>query len=465
MMNSLRISGIQHEMLYSHLFPGDGNEAVAILLCGRSQFQGNHALLVQEVIPVPYEVCIERKPDFVHWPTDFINPLLEKAAKRHLALIKIHCHPEGYDRFSSLDDESDSLLFTSIHAWLDDDLPHASCVMLPDGRIFGRFFHHDMTSEKIHKVSVAGSDYHQWRYCEDNHNINEQGQTRNLQTFGQGTTKLLNALKVGVVGCSGTGSPTVEMLARHGVGTLVVVDPDYIDTVNLNRIVGSTQEDAVTKRPKVDVMERTILSIGLGTMVIKYASNIINSEVIKELADCDFLFGCVDSAEGRHIMNLISSHYLIPLIDMGVKLDADGSGGIDRINGSVHYVQPGGSSLISREVYDTEKARAEGIKRLNQEEFHRNGYLAAVGESSPAVISINMQVASTAVIEFLARIHAFRSEPNESIDVVRLDISECLVYGEPEPAPCPFFGKFVGKGDTEPLLGLVELSKNVETFA
>lgn len=461
-MNSLRISGIQHQMLYSHLFPGDGNEAVAILLCGRSQFQGTHTLLVQEVIPVPYEVCIERKPDFVHWPTDFINPLLEKAAKRHLALVKIHCHPGGYDRFSSLDDESDELLFTSVHAWIDDDLPHASCIMLPDGKIFGRIFHDDMTVEKIHKITVAGSDYRQWRYSEDSHNINEEAQTRNLQTFGKGTTKLLNELKVGVIGCSGTGSPTVEMLTRLGVGTLVLVDPDFIDTVNLNRIIGSTMEDAMSKTPKVDVMERTINAIGLGTKVIKFASNIVDRVIVKELADCDFLFGCVDSAEGRHIANLISSYYNIPLIDTGVKLDADGKGGIDKINGSVHYIQPGGSSLLSKGVYSTEKLRAEGIKRVNEEEYQRNGYLAAVGESSPAVISINFQVASTAVNEFLARIHPYRSESNAGIDTVRLGISECLTFGEPESTPCPFFGKHVGKGDTMPLLGLPELSENVE---
>lgn len=461
-MNSLRISGIQHKALYDHLFPGDGNEAVAILLCGRSQFQKRHTLVVREVIPVPYEVCIERKPDYVHWPTDFINPLLEKAAKWHMALVKIHCHPGDYNSFSALDDESDSLLFTSIHAWLDDGLPHASCIMLPDGRIFGRFFYHDMALEEIHEISVLGSDYLKWRYGKETVFIDAGAQKRNLQTFGQGTTKLLNGLKVGIIGCSGTGSPTVEMLARHGVGTLVIVDPDHIDTLNLNRIIGSTRRDAITERLKVDVMERTVQMMGFGTKVIKYSSNIVSKKVIKELSDCDFLFGCVDSAEGRHVMNLISSYYLIPLIDMGVKLDADGFGGIDRINGSVHYIQPGGSSLLSKEVYDLEKVRAEGIKRLNEEEFHRNGYLAAVGESSPAVISINMQVASAAIIEFLARIHAFRNEPNESIDTVRLNISDGLVYGESDSAPCPFFSKFVGKGDTEPLLGLVELSENVE---
>jgi len=453
---------MQHKVLYDHLFPGDGNEAVAILLCGRSQFQGRHMLLVREVIPVPYEVCIERRPDYVHWPTDFINPLLEKAVKWHMALVKIHCHPGGYNSFSELDDESDSLLFTSIHAWLDDGLPHASCVMLPDGEIFGRFFHHDMALEEIHEISVLGSNFLKWKYGKEPVFIDTSAQERNLQTFGRGTTKLLNELKVGVIGCSGTGSPTVEMLARHGVGTLVIVDPDYVDTLNLNRIIGSTKEDAIAKRLKVDVMERTVQMMGFGTKVIKYASNIVSKKVIKELSGCNFLFGCVDSAEGRHVMNLISSYYLIPLIDMGVKLDADGFGGIERINGSVHYIQPGGSSLLSKEVYDLEKVRAEGIKRLDEEEFHRNGYLAAVGESSPAVISINMQVAAAAVIEFLARIHAFRNEPNESIDTVRLNISDGLVCGESDPAPCPFFSKFVGKGDIEPLLGLVELSENVE---
>jgi hypothetical protein len=34
---SFRLSGQHHRLLHEHLFPGDGLEAVAFVLCGRSR--------------------------------------------------------------------------------------------------------------------------------------------------------------------------------------------------------------------------------------------------------------------------------------------------------------------------------------------------------------------------------------------------------------------------------------------
>jgi hypothetical protein len=459
-MNKIRIAGYHYQQLKSHLLPGDGLEAVAIALCGRSTHENNHTLLVQELLLVPYDVCYERKGDYVHWPTDVINPFLEKAAKKNLAIVKFHCHPGPgvYEQFSDLDNDSDYKLFKSIHAWVNDDLPHASCIMLPDGRLFGRLFTHDLCIEPVHQILVAGSDIQVWNYGQENHLMLEDLQVRNMQAFGKKTVKLMNQLKIGVVGCSGTGSPVIEQLKRLGAGTLVFVDPDFTDTVNINRIICSTRKDAEQQIFKVEVMRRGVEEVGMGTKVITFAKHISNRDVVKELADCDILISCVDGAEGRHILNLISSYYILPFIDMGVKLDADGQGGINNIFGTVHFVQPGGSSLLSRGQYNLDKLAAEGIKRTNEEEYARNQYLANVNESHPAVISINMQVAAIAVNELLARIHPYRNISNADIDMVKVFFTDATSYPEASAAPCPYFSKLTGKGDIEPLLNNPELS-------
>jgi hypothetical protein len=460
-MNKVRISGKHFEELKKHLFPGDDKEAVVLALCGRSLHNGNQMLLVKQIFPIPYDECIERSEDLVHWSTDFINPLLEEASKKGYAILKIHCHPGGYDKFSRIDDESDEELFKSIHAWLDDNLPHGSCVMLPDGRFFGRFFFDDMSQEPIHHFSVAGNEILNWYYKESENFIESTSQTRNEQAFGQKTVKLLNRLKVGVVGCSGTGSPVIEQLKRLGVGEFVLVDPDFIDEVNLNRIIGSTNADSKTKSLKVDVMKNGIDSLGIGTKTICFSKHITEVDVVKELADCDVLFGCVDGAEGRHMLNLISSYYLIPFIDVGVKFDADGKGGINGIFGSVHYVQPFGSSLLSRNQYNIEKLKAEETKRIDAEEYSRNQYLANVNESNPAVISVNMQVAALAVNELLARIHPYRNFKNEEIEVVRINFAESNTFPEEISDACLFFEKNAGRGDVDPLLNYTGFSSNV----
>lgn len=460
-MNRVRISGKHFQELNQHLFSGDGKEAVAIALCGRRFYNGSYTLLIKEVYPIPYEKCFERREDYVHWPTDFINPLLEEAAKKKLAILKIHCHPGGYDKFSDIDNESDENLFTSINSWLDDDLPHGSCVMLPDGRFFGRFFFNDMSQQPIHHFSIAGDNILNWYYTESDNSMESTSQLRNQQAFGQKTIKLLNRLKIGIVGCSGTGSPVIEQLKRLGVGEFVLVDPDFIDSVNLNRIIGSTDADSKKKSMKVDVMKNGIDMLGIGTKTICFSKHITNIDVVKELADCDVLFGCVDGSEGRHVLNLISSYYLIPFIDVGVKFDADGMGGINGIFGSVHYVQPFGSSLLSRKQYSIEKLKAEETKRIDAEEYSRNQYLASVNESNPAVISVNMQVSALAVNELLARIHPYRNFENGDFEVIRVNFAESTTFPEEISEPCLFFGKNAGRGDVEPLLGYAEFSRNV----
>jgi hypothetical protein len=459
-MNRVRISGKHYKIIKAHLFPGDGKESVAIALCGRSTHKDNHTLLVQEIMLIPYDACFERTGYLVHWPTSLITPFLEKAVKRNLAVLKIHCHPGRYEQFSEIDDESDLKLFSSIHSWLDNGLPHASCIMLPDGRIFGRFIDSKIEFEQINQVLIAGSTIHNWLYGDDRF-TDDDLQTRNMQAFGEKTIRSLNKMKIGIVGCSGTGSPVIEQLKRLGVGELVLVDPDFIDKVNLNRIINSTLRDAANSKLKVDVMHRSIEEAGFGTKVIKFPYHISSYQVVKELAECDVLFGGVDGAEGRHIMNLISEFYLIPYFDLGVRLEADGKGGIESIFGTVHYIQPGGSSLLSRGQYNLEQLQAESIKRVNHnvfEELAQNKYLVNVNESSPAVISINMQVASTAVNDFLARIHPYRNYPNAEIDATRILFHEWTMFSETFGKTCSYFSKMTGKGDIDPLLNTPELS-------
>lgn len=459
-MNRIRLSGKHYNQIKNHLFPGDEKEAVAIALCGRNSSSTNHTLVVQEVMLIPYEACYERSGFLVHWPTDLIIPFIEKAIKNKLAILKIHCHPGWYERFSDIDDESDLKLFNSIHSWLDDNLPHASCIMLPDGRIFGRLINDKIEFEEAHQIFVAGSTIHNWLYS-DKCFINDELQTRNKQAFGGQTIQILNKMKIGVVGASGTGSPLIEQLKRLGIGELVIVDPDFIDKVNLNRIINSTLKDATKKILKVEVAERSIHETGFGTKVISFPSHISKYEVVKELAECDTLFSCVDGSEGRHILNLISSCYIIPLFDLGVRLEADGKGGINSIFGSVHYIQPGGSSLLSRGQYNLQQLQAESMKRVNinaYEELAKNKYLINVNEPSPAVISINMQVAATAVNDFLCRIHDYRNILNEEIDVTRILFHEWTFFHESYNSACDFFNKIVGKGDIEPLLNNPELS-------
>jgi hypothetical protein len=141
-----------------------------------------------------------------------------------------------------------------------------------------------------------------------------------------------------VIGASGTGSIVLEQLARNCVGELVLVDPDHLERKNLNRILNARGCDVDVGRSKVDRAREAILAMELDTAVFPLEKDIGEREAIFALSECDILFGCVDSVDGRHVLNKIATHFLIPLVDLGVRIDADGKGGVDQVCGAIHTV-------------------------------------------------------------------------------------------------------------------------------
>jgi hypothetical protein len=462
MPTKLRLTQADHRRLKAHLFPGDGHEAVAVALCGRRRSTTHHCLTVQSVVPIPYAECQVRTPYRVTWPTDRLVPLLHKAAQRDLAILKIHSHPGGYADFSEIDNASDADLFNSVFGWTDSKYSHASAIMLPDGRMFGRAILPDGSFEPLESILVPGDDLLMWPSASQV--ALPSFVQRHAQLFGAGTTRLLRGLAVAVVGCSGTGSPLIEQLVRLGVGRLVLIDPDFVEAKNLNRILNSTREDSYLKREKVKVMARAIAAMGFGTELEIISDNLGTPRAIRAVAECDIVFGCMDGVEGRHLLNRLAAYYLLPYFDLGVKLEADGKGGIKEACGAVHYVRPDGSTLQERGVYSDDDLKAAGLWRTDPLAYRdqlRAGYIHGVAEDRPAVISINMNVASAAVNELLARLHPYRLDDNEESAVLRISFIQGQTYRERESGGAGQFAKHLGKADVRPLLSMPELSEEV----
>ena len=110
----LALSGRHHRALRDHLFPGDGNEAVAFALCGRARRRALELLVVREVVPIAYNACRVRTPHRVSWPGTALEPILQKAAAAGLAVVKIHSHPGGHPWFSDTDDIAEAEMFPGV---------------------------------------------------------------------------------------------------------------------------------------------------------------------------------------------------------------------------------------------------------------------------------------------------------------------------------------------------------------
>lgn len=456
---AFRLTQDQHTRIYSHLYPGDGKEAAVLISCGRRSGSEAHILTARRILPVPYSRCRVRTEEQVTWFTDVAEPLLYESFGKQQAIVKLHSHPTGYPNFSALDDASDRAIYGAIANFLDDGLPHASIVMLPDGALFGRAVAADGPLDRLGSIAMVGDRLQVWRPNEIS--PLESFTLRHQQAFGAGTTSLLRSLSVGVVGCSGTGSIVVEQLARLGVRKLVLVDPDKVEEKNLNRIVNSRKKDAYLGHSKAHVLASGVARMGLGQEVVPIATNLSTRTAVLALAECDVLFGCMDSADGRHLLNRVATFYSQPYFDLGVRLDADGKGGIATIAGAVHYIQPGRSSLLTRGVYTMARVEAEEIRRTNPDLYQHQreeGYLRGIPEDRPAVVSVNAFLASLALLEFLNRLHPYRNQDPASYAYAGVDLCELQFHAEPEGEPDLPLQGHVGRGDVEPLLDRPSLS-------
>ena len=90
---------------------------------------------------------------------------------------------------------------------------------------------------------------------------------RQIRLMGKEFTADMRALRFGVVGCGGTGSPIAHLLARRGAGRILVVDRDRLDASSCHRVHLTSVRDARTKACKVAVIAREIRRIGLKTQV------------------------------------------------------------------------------------------------------------------------------------------------------------------------------------------------------
>jgi hypothetical protein len=456
---ALALTAEQLALVRGHLFPGDGYEAAAVLLCGRGGGDDHHRLVVNRVVLIPHAQCI-REPDRLTWPTDQLVPILDIAEQRGWAIVKVHSHPGGYPRFSPTDDRADRELFSSIHGWVGGG-DHASVIMLPDGSLFGRAMHADGSWSPLRAVLVVGHDI-------AIHAMGGDGIEPTIvaaeQVFGAGTVRRLRHLHVAVIGCSGTGSIMVEQLARLGVGHLVLVDPQQMEDRNRNRVLGSSAADALARRHKVHILADQVARIGFGTSVVPLVSGLEAATAWRAVSGCDITIGCVDALAPRALMTRLGTYYLQPYIDLGVRLVADGHGGITTVCGSVHYVQPGYSPLDVRGVYRPEDLRAEGLARRDPTAYRRQlaeKYIRGATEPSPTVMPVNMLIAAVAMNDLLGRIHPYRTMGNRHSSLMA-NLGEMeIVPGHHHERDDELFGR-IGHGHGRPPLGMPELALTSE---
>ncbi len=456
--STLVMAGADHLRLCEHLFPGDGNEAAAILACTRVHGE-QLKLLVREVALVPHADCM-RTPVRITWPADVLDAWQERSEDEGFSLILVHSHPNGYFGFSSMDDEADQLVMPYLFPYGREDAGegvwHGSAVMTPDGAMRARLYDRAKASHAIDLVAVYGDDIR--FFWAD--------QTRAAprpMAFTDLMRHELKRLVITVIGLSGTGSIVAEQLLRLGVGKLIVIDHDKMEDKNINRILNSALQDAREGRLKVDVFKAAAALSHPDTEVVACAKRLGELEAIELAAQADIVFSCVDTYSGRHVADRLAACMIQPLFDVGVVIPVRQPPRgmvISNICGRMDYIQPLGSMLFDRQVYTPALLAAENLRDADPQAYEAQvaeGYMPGTREEAPSVITINMQAASAIVQEFIARAYPYRSESNRRHARTEFDLTDGEHTSTSEDEFSAGRSPIYGQGLVAPLLGLPAL--------
>jgi len=454
-LTTLALSGAHHLATRAHLFPGDGLEAAAIILCARGPGSRSR-YVVREVIAVPHTDCDVREATRVSWPGKWVEEAIDRGEADDLAIVLLHSHPGGMLAFSDQDDESDRDVVSAIfHAY---GKVHGSAVMTPDGAMRARLYDPGMNVRDVDLVNVVGHDIDlHWR---PEHPFER---AKRPVAFTSAMTAELGRLTAVVIGVSGTGSITAEQAARLGFGRVILIDFDKVEVKNLNRILNATIDDAAREAIKVEMMAAAISEYRGEGVAIAVPTSIDKRDAVMAAAQGDVLFSCVDTHHARQVADLMAAAFVMPLFDMGVTIPtratADGFAVADAV-GRIDYIQPGRSTLKSRGVWTPASVRAEYLAMTAPDQHAQevaDGYIDGAVEEAPAVIALNMRAASAAMIEYLARAYPFRIDPNSGYARTIFSLAggdeDHLAEGAFEAGST----KLLGRGGAEPLLGLPSL--------
>lgn len=118
--------------------------------------------------------------------------------------------------------------------------------------------------------------------------------------------------KITVIGCGGIGGETIEMLARMGIGKLVLVDKDAFDLSNLNRQTLASIADLGLD--KSAVAKEKVRLINPYVNVTTFNEHVDQTNIDKVIGDSDIVIDALDNVLTRVIVSRAAKEKGIPYI-------------------------------------------------------------------------------------------------------------------------------------------------------
>ena len=124
----------------------------------------------------------------------------------------------------------------------------------------------------------------------------------------------LAAGRVAIVGCGATGSALASLLARAGVGTLRIIDRDYVEASNLQRQSLFEEKDAAESVPKAIAAARKIAVFNSEIAVEARVEDVVPGNINALLEGMDVIIDGTDNFETRYLLNDYAVKNSVPWI-------------------------------------------------------------------------------------------------------------------------------------------------------
>ena len=132
--------------------------------------------------------------------------------------------------------------------------------------------------------------------------------------IGRDGQRKLAAARVALVGCGATGSALASLLTRAGVGSIRIVDRDYVEPSNLQRQSLFDESDAAQSLPKAVAAARKIAAFNSQIIVEPQVADLVPANVESLLEGMQLILDGTDNFETRYLLNDFAVKASLPWI-------------------------------------------------------------------------------------------------------------------------------------------------------
>ena len=330
--------------LLRHYREGRQQEDLCLGLWYPSRGRGRlTAILADLVLPQPGEVHLHGNASF---EGHYVTRAIREARKRGAGLALLHSHPApGWQDLSNADiaAERDEVAYPARAT----GKPLLGMTMGDDGYWSARLWEKEndrMVGTWCRKVRIPTATRYaiHWKPSALPSFGDNPLQRRTIATWGLGTQRHIENMRVGIVGLGSVGALVAEALARMGVSEITLIDPDTIEPHNLDRLLHADRSNVGELKVSRARREALRSSTARHVQILAIPSGVQHENAYRAALDCDLIVSCVDRPVARDVLNYIVTSHLIPVVEGGVAVELqDVTGNFESARWRSHLIAPG----------------------------------------------------------------------------------------------------------------------------